>query len=273
MASPTIGSMTSFGGGDLVVTVANQPMGSLQGISWNVQREKVPVFVLGRNDAISYSRGKRVIAGGLQFASLDNDALISAARYAWDQIAPPAMYTAAGNSVLRGSEDLSTFLNAINWSKTTGEAAINNFVGPDGSNNTGWGFSGTSQITPVKHEGSNGAPSKFDKEYGYFVEEFEKGDDVYVPAGFETIKGDTIQYTDQLPPMDCCLTFGNEYGQTAFQKIYDIDILNETSGVTINTPMIERQMTYIARKISPLIRGIYSRDENGIMKGIQPTDL
>lgn len=69
------------------------------------------------------------------------------------------------------------------------------------------------------------------------------------------------------------MTFGNEYGQTAFQKIFDIDILNESSGVTINSITTEVQMTYIARQMSPLIRGVYSRNENGIMKGIQPTDV
>ena len=69
------------------------------------------------------------------------------------------------------------------------------------------------------------------------------------------------------------MTFGNEYGQTAFQKIFDIDILNESSGVTINSITTEVQMTYIARQMSPLIRRVYSRNENGIMKGIQPTDV
>ena len=30
-------------------------------------------------------------------------------------------------------------------------------------------------------------------------------------------------------------------------------------------------MTYIARRISPLIRGVYSRETGGNMVGIQPT--
>lgn len=63
----------------------------------------------------------------------------------------------------------------------------------------------------------------------------------------------------------------NEYGQCAFQKIYDVDILNEASGVSVDTVVMERQMTYIARKISPLIRGIYSREDGGMLKGISPT--
>jgi hypothetical protein len=34
---------------------------------------------------------------------------------------------------------------------------------------------------------------------------------------------------------------------------------------------MERQMTYIARRISPLVRGIYSREEGGMIKGVSPT--
>ena len=57
MASPTISTMTSFSGADLVVTFANQVVGELQQISWAVQREKAPIFTLGSSDARSFSRG------------------------------------------------------------------------------------------------------------------------------------------------------------------------------------------------------------------------
>ena len=73
-----------------------------------------------------------------------------------------------------------------------------------------------------------------------------------------------------LPPFDVTMTFGNEYGQCAFQKIYDIDILNEASGVSVDTTVMEKRVTYIARRISPLIRGVYSREEGGMLKGISP---
>lgn len=57
MASPTLNTLTSFSGADLVVTFANQVIGELQQISWAVQREKAPVFTLGSPDARSFSRG------------------------------------------------------------------------------------------------------------------------------------------------------------------------------------------------------------------------
>lgn len=58
MASPTINTLTSFSGADLVVTFANQVVGELQQLSWGIQREKAPIFTLGSPDARSFSRGK-----------------------------------------------------------------------------------------------------------------------------------------------------------------------------------------------------------------------
>lgn len=278
MASPTINSMTSFSGADLVVSFANQVIGELQGISWAIQREKSAVFTLGSPDARSFSRGKRAIAGNMQFATFDHDCLVSAMQHVWDQIAPPAMFTAAGNKAVRSSEDFSTVLNNIKWDLKTTEAALDNYNGSGSTSKTGlnaykssgYGFSGTSALKPNKQEGSNGGPSQLDSEYNYYVEKWGKGDDVYVPAGFSPIRGENIVYADTLPPFDVTLTFANEYGNTAFQKIYDVDIANESSGVTVDTIVMSRQMTYVARRISPLIRGVYSREEGGIMKGVQP---
>ena len=295
MSSPTINTLTSFSGADLVVSFANQVIGELQGISWSIQREKAPVFTLGSADARSFSRGKRAIAGSMQFAVFDHDSLVSAMQHVWDQIAPPAMFTAAGNLAVRSSEDFSTVLSNIKWNQTTSQAANDNFnsgisgavsgaingiltggiIGGvtgtvNGYNSHDYGFSGTSAIKPNKQEGSNGAPFQYDSEYNYFVEKWGKGDDIYVPAGFSPIRGENIIYADTLPPFDVTLTYANEYGQTAFQKIYDVDILNESSGVSVDTIVMERQMTYIARRISPLIKGVYSREEGGIMKGISP---
>ena len=57
MASPTINTLTSFSGADLVATFGNKVIGELQQISWAVQRDKAPVFTCGSADARSFSRG------------------------------------------------------------------------------------------------------------------------------------------------------------------------------------------------------------------------
>ena len=103
---------------------------------------------------------------------------------------------------------------------------------------------------------------------------------IFVPAGFAPIRGENVIYADTLPPFDITLTFASEYGHTAFQKIYDVDILNESSGASVDTVVMARQVTWIARRLSPLVRGVYTREKsgtiggqaaNGIMQGVSPT--
>lgn len=258
MASPTINTLTSFSGADLVVSFANQVIGELQQISWAIEREKAPVFTLGSSDARSFSRGKRGIAGSMVFAVFDQDSLTEAMRRVWDKISPTAMFTAAGNIAQHGTENFLNAIDMIKWNITAQEAIQNSHPGD-------FGYSGTSAITATTNTpGSNNKPVFSGTEIVGWTDSTDK---IRVPAGFTPIRGNNVLYADTLPPFDVTLTFGNEYGQCAFQKIYDVDILNESSGVSVDTIVLERQMTYIARRISPMVKGVYSREEGGAIKG------
>lgn len=268
MASPTIQTLTSFSGADLVATFANKVIGELQQISWAVQRDKAPVFTCGSPDARSFSRGKRGIAGSMVFAVFDHDSLVEALQSVWDQIAPTAMFTAAGNiGASRYSENFQNALDMIKWNNVVTTDAL------EGSDRAGYGFSYgadvsgdyTNQILAQTESGSNNTP-EFD-ENGFVKQNGWKDSEtkINVPAGFTPIRGDNIIYADTLPPFDITLTFASEYGHTAFQKIYDVDILNESSGASVDTVVMSRQVTWIARRLSPLIRGVYQRDVNGDM--------
>ena len=271
MASPTIQTLTSFSGADLVATFANKVIGELQQISWAVQRDKAPVFTCGSPDARSFSRGKRGLAGSMVFAVFDHDALVSALQTVWDDIAPSAMFTAAANNTLSNSEDFTNALDMIKWNSTVTDAALND----ETASRVGYGFSYDStvrgEIGAQSAPGSNNTP--FDDNSDGFVDRWgTDGDKIYVPAGFAPIRGENVVYADTLPPFDVTLTFASEYGHTAFQKIYDVDILNESSGASVDTVVMARQVTWIARRLSPLIRGVYTRDEGGNIKGKLPTN-
>lgn len=58
-------------------------------------------------------------------------------------------------------------------------------------------------------------------------------------------------YVDQIPSFDITLSAANEYGATAFMKIFGVEILNEGYGISIDDIVSEQQMTYIARAIQP----------------------
>jgi hypothetical protein len=298
MASPTINTLTSFSGADLVATFANKVIGELQQISWAVQRDKAPVFTCGSPDARSFSRGKRGIAGSMVFAVFDHDSLVEALQTVWQDIAPSAMFTAAANNVLSRSEDFTNAMDMIKWNQTVSYTAsgltdknnpIYELNGISKNDRAGYGFSFSSTTTSqgtgragaysnnISAQTAKGTNNKPTLDSNGFVDQNawdnNAADTINVPAGFAPIRGQNVIYADTLPPFDVTLTFGSEYGHTAFQKIYDVDILNESSGVSVDTTIMSRQLTWIARRLSPLIRGVYTRDSNGLVSGKLVNDI
>lgn len=62
---------SSFSGCDIRIIVAGVALGAAQAMSYAVQREKAPIYVMGRVSPRAFSRGKRGIAGTLVTLMLD----------------------------------------------------------------------------------------------------------------------------------------------------------------------------------------------------------
>lgn len=228
---------TSFSGADILVSFGPKVIGELQSISWGIEREKAPVYTLGSPNPRSFSRGKRGIAGKMTFAVFDYDALRAALvedKNVWNQIAPYAMFTAAPNA----TQSVNT-----EYEKVALEMSLWNAKASDVNNS-----SAGSAFGPT---GTNSKTGTID---------LPEGASINVPPGFEILKAENIIYADMIPPFDVTITFANEYGQAAFMKIYDCEILNEASGVSVDTIVMERDLTYVARRISPIMKGVYTRE-------------
>lgn len=229
MASTNINTLTSFSGADLVVSFANQVIGELQKISWSIEREKKPVYTLGSSDARSFSRGKREIKGSLVFAMFDQDSLIKSMKSILKSSESP-IFTTSGNLAITEEENFINAVEMLKWNVTAQDAI-------DLSRN-------------------------MDSKFKYNENNSKVSDENFkMPNGFSPIRDSRIVYLDSLPPFDITMTFGNEQGQCAFQKIYDVDIIDESSEVSIDTIVLEKKLNYRARKISPLIQGVYSKEE------------
>lgn len=59
----------------------------------------------------------------------------------------------------------------------------------------------------------------------------------------------TPVYGDEIPPFDITISFANEYGQKASIVIYAVEILNESSGFSIDNVITEKACTFVARKV------------------------
>ena len=70
-------SYSSFSGVDITATFQGKVIGSLQGVSYSITREKAPIYTMGSANPRSFSRGKRGIAGGLVFTVFDRSALLA----------------------------------------------------------------------------------------------------------------------------------------------------------------------------------------------------
>jgi hypothetical protein len=66
----------SFSGVDIKAVFAGKAIGTLQGISYSVSREKAPVYTMGSPDPRAFARGKRGIAGSLVFIQFDTEPLM-----------------------------------------------------------------------------------------------------------------------------------------------------------------------------------------------------
>lgn len=225
MASTNINTLTAFSGADLIVSFANQVIGELQKISWSIEREKKPVYTLGSPDARSFSSGKREIKGSLVFAMFDQDSLIKSMKSILKS-SESTVFTTSGTLAITEEENFINAVEMLKWNVTAQDAMNMN------------------------------SKSKYNENNSRISDENFK-----VPNGFSPIRDNRIVYLDSLPPFDITMTFGNEQGQCAFQKIYDVDIVDESSEVSIDTIVLEKKLNYRARKISPLIQGVYSKDE------------
>ena len=90
------GTYTSYSGADAVASFNGVIIANMQSVTISTNREKGPVFVMGSPDPVSFTRGKRGIAGTLVFVTFDRDALINEVLGAIDKDMVPG-FTAAGN--------------------------------------------------------------------------------------------------------------------------------------------------------------------------------
>jgi|WetSurMetagenome_2_1015567.scaffolds.fasta_scaffold601399_2 hypothetical protein len=75
-----IQTYNSFSGVDIKAVFDTVVVGTLQGLSWSVTREKAPIYTMGQANPRAFNRGKRGIAGAFIFTVFDTDALLEALR-------------------------------------------------------------------------------------------------------------------------------------------------------------------------------------------------
>jgi hypothetical protein len=230
---------TSYSGVDIRVIINGAQAGNMQALSYAIQREKAPIYVMGSVDPISYSRGKRGIAGTMISLMMDVHMLYTPSftgeRYLGDkdEIFPSSDYDFSHQSAGSGTQvsDKFTLNNATNESATV---ALQDVAG----NQAGGSWSTDSGTADPQFSG--GTTERLSRTRAYDLTNL--GNNYSVAKVF---------YVDQILPFDVTIVAANEYGQSAQMRLYGCEILNEGSGFSIDDIVIENQMTYVCRTILP----------------------
>lgn len=56
-------------------------------------------------------------------------------------------------------------------------------------------------------------------------------------------------YTDEIPPFDITIHFGNEYGNRSIARLFGVEFLNEGMGLSVDDITTESANTFVARDI------------------------
>ena len=60
-------------------------------------------------------------------------------------------------------------------------------------------------------------------------------------------------YVDQIPPFDITITYANETGQLAMERLLGVQILNEGNGISIDDLTHETNCTFVCRHVTGMI--------------------
>ena len=234
---------TSYSGVDIRVIINGQQAGSMQALSYAIQREKAPIYVMGSVDPVSYSRGKRGIAGTMISLMMDVHMLYTPSfageRYLGDK---DEIFPSYDNVITSGSID------AVGTGGTGSTSALNDVHNEKGnvSLNT---IGGTAAGRTLQNQpGTTGSGVSFSGGPTQRFDPQEKYDLTNLGSNYSVAK---VFYVDQILPFDVTIVAANEYGQSAQMRLYGCEILNEGSGFSIDDIVIENQMTYVCRTILP----------------------
>jgi hypothetical protein len=212
LSSPVAQSYNSFSGADIIATIGSLQFAELQAVSYNITREKAPIYTMGSSEPRSFSRNKRGIAGTLIWVNFDRHALLN------------IIYQSGGQFV-SDIEDIRPLYQSDANNNLSQTAIYNATLGPSTGFTSVTGLNATSTIDQL--------------------------DNVPIDSVSSLKALASPWYSDQILPFDITLAAVNEYGASAASRIYGVEILNEGWGNSIDDAVNEMQATFVARSVEP----------------------
>lgn len=216
---------TTFSGVDITAMFDDMTISTVQGVAISITREKVPVYRMGSANPCSISRGKRGIAGSLQFVLFDRDAMNQ-------------LMLDEDHWYYAHADEVNWLFNTYNPANRYTEAWVDNGGGLNSVGGIDRDNPPTDIFTP---DASFDASSPVDGDAMVYTN--ANGD---VNSMAYSVRR-AAQYMDQIYPFDISLAAQNEYGNGSYSAIIGVEIINEGGGISIDDITNETSATYIAQ--------------------------
>jgi len=220
-----------FAGGDLAAYINNIKVANLEAITFSTSVEVVGNYALGSRDALSYTRGKRVIVGSMSLTQWDRHVLLH-------QVFNLLSRDKAGIT----AQELFT----IDQDSAFVQSALDT-ISPKSSSTSGVREALLAdQIAgePVGIMKTSLARGLSRSDYNFFLRQAIQDTVHLMGSRF-------IKYSDQIPPFDLTLVGTNPNGATAYCAVHGITITQETGGFSMNDLGNTVGMSFVALHIEP----------------------
>lgn len=203
---------TSKSGTEIHAVFDTVKFGDLHMVKYAVQRDVANVHVMGRVDPVSLARGKRQTTGACVFTIFQKDRLLEA--------------------INKGAKDIFlTNHELVNYGNPKQDVKYGKLLTPGSRRYNTINPDAASALTPLTTEGNT--PSIFD---------------------INTYGGQTkAALADQVPPFDITLVGISEVDPSSTNRmiIHGVQFTSDQGGTSIDDLVLERQLTFLARRISP----------------------
>jgi hypothetical protein len=220
----------AFSGADIVAYINHIKAGNLQAITCSITREVAPLYSFGDANPKTFVKGKRGIAGTLVFTQFDRHAILKG-----------VFEGKAGKDPSKNSSNTSLFGTTLQGLKDF--AGNQSITYQNGVPQQGFSTydSATDQFIPTNPSFGGGS---IDLTNNAVRQELQNT--------YDLVASRLLKFADQIPPFDVTITLVNEEGHAATATIYQVTLVNEGWGFTLDDLTSETAYTYVARGIQPL---------------------
>jgi hypothetical protein len=224
----------TFTGADIQAYINNKRVGNLESVTWSISVEVVGNYVMGRRDAVTYTTGKRVIAGSVVFSQYDKHAFLHEV-WGLDKPYKGGRVRTIGDlwsydlTTTQANASAATYTTPVALAAITKGARLG--YGPD----------------TVDTPSAGGAAFGFGLSQEAFNNELKE----QLMRTARIVGSQKFMYSDQVPPFDMTLIGVNTQGAASRCALLGMRITQETAGISTNDMGNAVGMSFVALSIDP----------------------